>query len=282
MQATMKKTWVAVAAALAIAATASFLIRGRPTPRRQPSSDGAPPAVRPPAAPDPTLEQDREEYLAAVMAYTGEKREDVLAKMKQGAKLMKDEWTAWEKQGPMTPERTKAFYKETANYIYDLGQWHLFDVDLKRPRDLALVESVKRLGYVRKILDFGCGVGFNAVLLAKAGFEVTIADVDGKSLDLAVLRMKRLGLPYTVWKTDIEPMPPEKTYDLIVALDVLEHLPVEELRTVVPKLISVKTDRTKLVMHATFGFNDQYPMHEKETKESDLLIERLSKEVPKR
>jgi 2-polyprenyl-3-methyl-5-hydroxy-6-metoxy-1,4-benzoquinol methylase len=280
----MKKTFaVAAVAALGVAAAAAYWKSGQPTRwTPSPSDQPPPPAALEPAAPDPTLEQDREEYIAAVIAYTGETREVVLGKMKQGAQLMKDEWTAWEKKGPMTPERTKAFYKETGNYIYDLGQWHLYDLAVKRPRDLALVESVKKLGFVRTILDFGCGVGFNSVLLAKAGFKVTVADVDGKSLDLAVLRMKRLGLPHEVWKTDVDPMPPEKTYDLIAALDVLEHLPVEELRSVVPKLISVKTERTKMVMHATFGFEDQYPMHEAKTKEADLLIERLSKEVPKR
>jgi hypothetical protein len=275
----MRRTLLVAVAALGLTAATLFWFRGRSTARNhfEPGQQQSPT----PSASDPTLERDREEYLSAVMAFTGEKREDILAKMKLGAKLMKDEWTAWEKQGPMTPERTTAFYKQTVNYVYDLGQWHLYDLEGKRPRDLVLVESAKKLGFVQTVLDFGCGVGFNSVLLARAGFKVTLADVDGKSLDLAVLRMKRLGLPYEVWKTDIEPMPPEKTYDLITAIDVLEHLPLEELRSLVPKLISVKNERTKMALHATFCLNDEYPMHEKKNAEADRLIERLTKEVPK-
>jgi hypothetical protein len=278
----MRSRLIVAVAVLGLVAATLFLLGRRSTPPHHFSSGQQPPPAPTPSASDPTLDRDREEYLTAVMAFTGEKREDILAKMKLGAKLMKDEWTAWEKQGPMTPERTKAFYKQTGNYVYDLGQWHLYDLEGKRPRDLVLVESAKKLGFVQTVLDFGCGVGFNSVLLARAGFKVTLADVDGKSLDLAVLRMKRLGLPYEVWKTDVEPMPPEKAYDLIVAIDVLEHLPLDELRSVVPKLISTKTERTKLALHATFCFNDEYPMHEKKNAEADRLIERLSKEVPKR
>jgi Methyltransferase domain len=278
----MKKALISALVALGLAAGAVFAYTARRPAKQHAHADHAQPAARSPALADPGLEQDREEYLGAVEAFTGEKREDILAKMKRGSQLMKDEWTAWEKQGPMTPERTTAFYKQTVNYIYDLGQWHLYDTAFKRPRDLALVQSAKQLGFVHTILDFGCGVGFNSVLLAKAGFKVTLADVDGKSLDLAVLRMKRLGLPYEVWKTDVEPMPPEKTYDLIVALDVLEHLPLDVLRSLVPKLISLKTERTKLAMKATFGLYDNYPMHEAETKEADELIRRLCTEVPKR
>jgi hypothetical protein len=277
----MRKILIVAVAVLGLATATLFWFSGRSTPPTHFKSGQQPPPAPTPSASDPTLERDREEYLTAVMAFTGEKREDILAKMKLGAKLMKDEWTAWEKQGPMTPERTTAFYKQTVNYVYDLGQWHLYDLEGKRPRDLVLVESAKKLGFVQTVLDFGCGVGFNAVLLARAGFKVTLADVDGKSLDLAVLRMKRLGLPYEVWKTDIEPMPPEKTYDLITAIDVLEHLPLEELRSLVPKLISVKTERTKMALHATFCLNDEYPMHEKKNAEADRLIERLTKEVPK-
>ena len=53
--------------------------------------------------------------------------------MKKGSAPLKEEWEAWEKQGPMTPERGKAFYKQTTNYIYELGEWHCF-VDQQAPQ----------------------------------------------------------------------------------------------------------------------------------------------------
>jgi hypothetical protein len=164
----MRQALLVAFAALSLAAAGTLWLTGRPSTRQHaPVAHAQPPVpieqpdAQPPAAPDTTLERDREEYLAAVMAFTGESREDILAKMKRGALLMKDEWKAWESQGPMTPERTKAFYKQTNNYIYDLAQWHLFDTAEKRPRDLVLVDSIKKIGGVQTVLDFGCGVGFN-------------------------------------------------------------------------------------------------------------------------
>src|SRR5687768_3613326 len=111
------------------------------------SRDDAPPAKTPPTptpAPDKeaALLRDQNEYVEDVMAFTKTTREQVRERMKKGSEPLKEEWNAWEKQGPMTEERIKAFYKQTTNYIYELGEWHLF-VDNKRESDLALVEEMK-------------------------------------------------------------------------------------------------------------------------------------------
>jgi SAM-dependent methyltransferase len=195
-----------------------------------------------------------------------------------GAVPIKDEWNAWEKQAPMTPARIKAFYKQTPNYIYDLGAWHLWSKD-KRDSDLALVDEMvdKR---PRNILDFGGGVGLNAIPLARAGFDVTLADLDSTTLRFAKFRAERRGVPIKVWKSDVEPAPPDATYDVILVLDVLEHLPADELDSVVDELIALKHANTEVIIHAPFGKTGDYPMHLDLDDHTREQIERLQREVP--
>jgi protein-L-isoaspartate O-methyltransferase len=240
--------------------------------------DGEPKAEAPRAPiPDPTLERDRDDYIADAMAFTGTTREQVVAKITTGA-VLKDEWNTWEKAGPMTDARTKEFYKQTMNYIYDLAAWHLYD-NYKRQSDLALVEDM-RAAKPKNILDFGGGVGFNALLLAQAGFDVTLADLDSATLRFAALRAERRNVKLKLWKSDVEDMPPDKKYDVIICLDVLEHLPQAELHTVVDKLIKLKHAGTKILLNAPFGRTDAHPMHLDSSKETLRQVKRLRNELP--
>ena len=246
---------------------------------RDPAPQAAPPAPRTAdAAGDPALLRDQNEYVEDVMAFTKTTREQVRARMKQGAAPLKDEWNAWEAQGPMTEERITAFYKQTANYIYELGEWHLF-VPNKRQSDLALVEEMRALR-PKNILDFGGGVGIMAILLARAGFDVTLADLDGTSLDFARFRAERHGDRLKFWKSDVEPMPPDEKYDVILALDVLEHLPKETLHQVVDKLVQLKHAKTKIIISAPFGRTSVHPMHLDLTDDTKREVERLQTALP--
>jgi 2-polyprenyl-3-methyl-5-hydroxy-6-metoxy-1,4-benzoquinol methylase len=233
-----------------------------------------------PAAPgDPALLADQNEYVEDIMAFTKTTREQVRERMKLGSAPLKDEWNAWEAKGPMTEARIKEFYKQTANYIYELGEWHLFVPD-KRASDLQLVADLKAKG-VKNVLDFGGGVGLVGFLVARAGMDVTIADLDGTSLDFARFRAQRHGDKIKFWKSDVEPMPPDKKYDVILALDVLEHLPKETLHEVVDKLVKLKHAKTEIVISAPFGRTAVHPMHIDLTEDTKQQVQRLTTEVPK-
>jgi 2-polyprenyl-3-methyl-5-hydroxy-6-metoxy-1,4-benzoquinol methylase len=227
---------------------------------------------------DPNPEADQEAYVGDVMAFTRATRKQVLERMVQGGRPLAEEWLAWEKQGPMTEERMKAFYKQTTNYIYDLGRWHLW-VPEKRASDVRLVEDMKALG-ANSILDFGGGVGFNALMLADAGFDVTLADLESASLDFAQFRAQRRGVKLAIWKTDIEPMPRHAKYDVILALDVLEHLPRDALEETVGKLVKLKHARTRVVISAPFGRTASHPMHLDATEHTRQQVQRLRDELP--
>ncbi len=224
------------------------------------------------------LAKDQEEYVADVMAFTNTTHEQVRTRMKRGSVPLKEEWEAWEKLGPMTDERMKDFYKKTTNYIYELAEWHLWVPD-KRASDEQIVKDMKQLA-PKNILDFGGGVGLNALLLAREGLDVTLADLDSTSLDFAQFRAKRHNIALKIWKTDKQAAPPDAKYDVILALDVLEHLPREVLRDMVDKLVKLKHDRTRIIMSAPFGRTSVHPMHLDSNEHTKQQVARLIHELP--
>ena len=223
--------------------------------------------------------RDQNEYIADVAAFTGATEQEARHRIAGGEERMKAEWEAWEKQAAMTPERIKQFYKQTENYIYDLGRWHLWRVN-KRRSDLALIEDMRTKYKPKNILDFGGGVGLNALPLARAGFDVTLADLDSRTLQFAQFRAQRRGIPLKLWRSDVEPAPPDPKYDVILVLDVLEHLPADELRAVVDKLIRVKHAGTQIILSAPFGRTDEHPMHLDADAGTQQQIDRLQTELP--
>ena len=244
------------------------------------------PAASPNPTPKPaepsteaTLEQDQNEYVEDIMAFTKTTHEQVRERMKKGSDPLKNEWNEWENKGPMTEARITEFYKQTTNYIYELGEWHLF-VDNKRESDMALVAEMKQK-QPKNILDFGGGVGLMAMPLARAGMDVTLADLDGTSLDFAKFRADRHGTKLKIWKSDVEPMPPDQKYDVIMAMDVLEHLPKETLHAIVDKLVKLKHAKTEIIISAPFGRTAVHPMHIDLTEDTKAQVERLKTELPK-
>ena len=223
-------------------------------------------------------ERDQDDYVDDVVAFTHKSEAQVRGKLAVGMTLMKAEWDHWAQRAPMTPERGKAFYKETWNYIYELGAWHLWSAD-KRRSDLALVDEIATYK-PHNILDFGGGVALNAIPLARAGFDVTLADLDSTTLRFGVFHATRRGVSLKIWKSDVEPAPPDKTYDVILVMDVLEHLPADELTAVVDKLVKLKTPSTKIILHAPFGKTDDHPMHIDENEHTKHQVHRLETELP--
>jgi len=228
--------------------------------------------------PSPELKAAQEEYVGDIMEFTKQTHDAVRERMKKGSVPLKEEWEAWEKQGPMTDERGKAFYKQTTNYMYELGEWHLF-VDNKRESDVQLVKEVVAMK-PKNVLDFGGGVGLNSLMLARAGLDVTLADLESTSLKFAKFRAERHKQTLKLWQTDIEAMPPDATYDVILCLDVLEHLPSAILEDTVNKLVKLKHPGTKVIMSAPFGRTSVHPMHIDADDHTKQQVNRLMNELP--
>jgi 2-polyprenyl-3-methyl-5-hydroxy-6-metoxy-1,4-benzoquinol methylase len=273
----MSRLLYGVVALLCLAGCGSDKVAGHADEAKAPKA-GAPAATKEPSSADPDLARVQDEYVADVMAFAHSTHDEVRARMKKGSNPLKDEWNTWEKQGPMTPERINAFYKQTTNYIYELAEWHLF-VPSKRESDVALFADL-RAKAPRNVLDFGGGVGLLAIPLASAGLDVTLADLDSTTLGFAMFRAERHAVKLKIWKSDVEPAPPDKKYDVIMCMDVLEHLPKDILHDVVDKLVKLKHAKTEIIISAPFGTTSVHPMHMDLSDDTKQQIERLRTALP--
>jgi 2-polyprenyl-3-methyl-5-hydroxy-6-metoxy-1,4-benzoquinol methylase len=152
-------------------------------------------------------------------------------------------------------------------------------VPAKRECDVALFAEL-RAKQPKNILDFGGGTGLLAIPLARAGLDVTLADLDSTTLEFARFRAERRGVRLKLWKSDVDAAPPDKTYDVIMCMDVLEHLPKEVLHDVVDKLIKLKHAKTEIIISAPFGRTAVHPMHMDLSDDTKQQVNRLRTELP--
>lgn len=98
----------------------------------------------------------------------------------------------------------------------------LIDMIFWRRLSVAFAEACRQEG--RRALDFGCGTGLMSESLATAGFSVTAID-----LNLGPKTLLEKSIHFAESTTFVEGdlltlnLPPE-SFDVIVALDVLEHI----------------------------------------------------------
>jgi SAM-dependent methyltransferase len=147
------------------------------------------------------------------------------------------------------------FYNLSDAGLFDLIEWHATDPIHYRTlvvRDLALA----RPG--RVYLDYGSGIGSDALVFAEAGFKVTLADISDLLMGFAAYRIRKRG--FTVNTIDLKrDSVPADSFDVVVCFDVLEHIP--RPMAVVRNLRQGMRDGGLLVIHAPFGEDPDRPMH---------------------
>lgn len=80
-----------------------------------------------------------------------------------------------------------------------------------------------------KVLDIAAGSGYASIEFAKKGCEVVATDLTTESISLINRYKKSMGLKkLKVIKTTAEKLPfPDKSFDVIIANAILEHIPAE-------------------------------------------------------
>lgn len=199
-----------------------------------------------------------EERAKEISEYLGESYEDALSKVETGELVAKK---SWRDHDPKTEDERREWYRTTKAYLYDLSKSHELNPEIRRVYNQVLDICSSRGG---EILDFGAGIGTLIILLAEGGLNVTYLDIKGVTSDFAKWRINRRGLKVNFIESNDEPTCLEEKYDVIICIDVLEHLenPVAYLKEFHEHL---RKDGL-LILKVDFNFSDDHPMHLEENR----------------
>jgi SAM-dependent methyltransferase len=115
-------------------------------------------------------------------------------------------------------------YRTSEAYLYDLTVFAM------SPTKLPYLDALTRLvPPASRVLDYGCGIGSDGLMLLEAGYQVEFADFDNPSTAYLRWRLKERGLEAAVH--DLDRHVP-RGFDAAYSFDVIEHVadPWEFLR----------------------------------------------------
>ncbi len=113
----------------------------------------------------------------------------------------------------------ESFYKKGKSYLYDLTHFHFSSY---KKEFFSVVLNVINEFNLTNIADFGCGIGLDGQALLQKGHKIDFFDFTSPASKFLEWRiMKDLALKVSV-NSPYHFI--EKKYDLIYAVDVLEHI----------------------------------------------------------
>jgi 2-polyprenyl-3-methyl-5-hydroxy-6-metoxy-1,4-benzoquinol methylase len=196
----------------------------------------------------------RRELASEAAEYLGLSLEDTLQRIEQSATDFPAEWNRMVSD-PSNPEQVIRFYNESEAELFEQIAWHASEPI--HHRSIVCADLASTLPG-RDFLDYGSGIGSNALIFGLAGFRVTLADVADPLRNFARWRLERRGIKVHTIDLKHETLESSR-YDVITCFDVLEHVPVP--------LEAVRRIRDGLrvggafFLYAPFGFDPIRPMH---------------------
>lgn len=135
-------------------------------------------------------------------------------------KVTEEEWNSM-KIDQNNAQEVMSFYAQTEGYMPELTI-------------IASTEDKQRLcrfviGYclknnIKKIVDYGCGVGQISIVGALNGLNMTAVDIEGKTFDFTKWKFKKYGLNVkTIGIKNDTPL--KEKYDAMTCFEVLQHVP---------------------------------------------------------
>jgi 2-polyprenyl-3-methyl-5-hydroxy-6-metoxy-1,4-benzoquinol methylase len=206
------------------------------------------------AAMAPRTGDVRRELILEAAEYLGISTEEAERRVVSSATDFPEEWGRMVAD-PTDPAQVVRFYNESKTELFEQIAWHSGDPIHHRSSVCAdLVQPLPG----REFLDYGSGIGSNALVFGLAGFNVTLADVADPLRNFARWRCERRGI--TVRTIDLKRETLERRrYDVVTCFDVLEHVP-DPLGAIRQIRDSLRTGGIFFV-YAPFGHDPDRPMH---------------------
>jgi hypothetical protein len=114
-------------------------------------------------------------------------------------------------------EDEATLYRTSEAYLYNLTAFAMTGTKLPYLRALT-----RQVPAGASLLDYGCGIGSDGLLLIEAGYRVGFADFDNPSTRYLKWRLERRGLRAPVYDLDRDDVP--DGFDGAYAFDVIEHV----------------------------------------------------------
>lgn len=149
------------------------------------------------------------------------------------------------------------FYSTTKSYLYDSLVWNRNPEKLRIRRWIA--EYLSDLSEEPlKILCFGDGLGFESLYFNLAGHDAEYYELSGPGKTFARSIHEFNDIPFREYSSINEI--PTKTYDIVICLDVLEHVPDPPM--IINQFDKFLKDDGHLIINAPFYLvNPQFPTH---------------------
>ena len=141
-----------------------------------------------------------------------------------------------------------AYYASTPHYLYELSYW---EASLeKRAWFRVLARACRKYG-LRRVLDFGGGVGGLNLYLRVHGISCDYLDVPGRTFDYAAWRFTRHKQGVATLDATAPHTWPKDSYDAVIAWDVLEHL--FDLESAIRNITSFLRSNRWFISKSTFA-----------------------------
>lgn len=131
---------------------------------------------------------------------------------------------------PTSEESVNNFYMETDSYIYELMAANNIVQTLYS--FFVLIQKMKELE-ITTVLDYGAGVGTLSIIFKRLGYDVTYADLPGKTFDFARWRIDQREL--NIGMVDLnKTLRISEKFDCVLSTEVVEHVvdPIKLIRKI--------------------------------------------------